>query len=139
MTLSTGPLTILSGDSAIVAFALLGGEDLASLQASATAAQIKYYTLNAVFPVDAPMGGLSQNFPNPFTESTTINYAVTSANKVTIEIYDVLGAKVSTLVEGDLSPGYYSVPFSGTGISKGVYYCKMTSGDYSRVISLVKM
>ena len=52
---------------------------------------------------------LAQNYPNPFNPSTTIQFGVPRASEVTIEIYNVLGRKVATLIEGNLVPGVHNV------------------------------
>jgi Secretion system C-terminal sorting domain len=139
MTVASGPLTIASGDSAIVAFALIAGENLASIEASAIAAQTKYEALSSVISVAPLNPGLSQNFPNPFSGTTTIGYTISGYEKVTIEVFDLLGSKVKTLVDESLSTGYYTVPFSTEGLSDGVYYCRMTSGDLVQVIKMISI
>lgn len=91
---------IPSGDSIKVAFAILAGDDLTSIQASAAAAEVKYATINSIASLPTLVPGLHRNFPNPFKQSTKINYGVTENGNVLIEVYDVLGNKVSTLVSG---------------------------------------
>lgn len=139
MMLSSGPLTILSGDSVKVAFAIIAGTDLASIQASANAAQIKYATMSSVVTLPSLVPGIYQNFPNPFKESTTINYAVTGNDKVVIELFDVVGHKIRTLVDVIQQEGEYSIDISGDGLGDGVYYCRMITGDLNEVIRLIKM
>ncbi len=139
MTLSSGPYTIPSGDSIRIAFALLAGEDLASLQASAVAAEIKYTTLNSIETPVSLIAGLSQNFPNPFSVSTTLNYTVSGNDLVKIEIFDVLGNKVRTLVNDVLSVGKYEVKFPANGLADGIYFCRMINGDLNQVVRMIKM
>ncbi len=139
MMLSSGPLTIPSGDSVKVAFAIMAGTDLASIQASASAADIKYATLNTIVPLHELIPSLSQNFPNPFKESTTIQYTVTGNNAVIIELFDVVGQKVRTLVDAVQQEGDYSINVSGNGLGDGVYYCRMITGELNQVIRLIKM
>jgi len=139
MTVSTGPLSLNAGDSIRVAFAILAGDDLASIQASAVAAQIKYETINSVIPESPVVAGLSQNFPNPFSNETTIGYGVSGYEKVTIEVFDLLGAKVKTLVNENVKAGYYEVKFSTAGLSDGVYYCRMTTGEINQVVKMISI
>jgi hypothetical protein len=73
---------------------------------------------------------LSNNYPNPFNPTTTINYEVPSTNFVTLKVYDVLGRVVETLVNGARSAGKYSVTFDGSKLSSGVYFYRMTAGSY---------
>ncbi len=135
MTVASGPHTIGSGDSVRIAFALMAGEDLGSLQASSLAAQIKYATINSLIPLEPLVPGLTQNAPNPFTEFTTIGYSVSGNNRVILEVYDVLGAKVTTLVDQVMQPGNYIARFDN--VSKGVYYCRLISGEMNAVIKMI--
>lgn len=139
MMLSSGPHTIPSGDSIKVAFAIMAGTDLASIQASASAAEIKYATLNSVVTIPLLVPWIYQNFPNPFKESTTIQYAVTGNNVVVIELFDVVGHKVRTLVDAIQQEGKYSIDIPGNGLGDGVYYCRMITGELNQVIRLIKM
>jgi len=73
---------------------------------------------------------LADNYPNPFNPSTTIGYEVPSSNYVTLKVYDVLGREVETLVNETKAPGEYSVAFDGSRLSSGVYFYRMTAGNY---------
>ncbi len=100
----------------------------------------QYNTLNSVIPVPSPpITSLSQNFPNPFSESTVIGYSVAGHEHVKIEVYDLLGAKVKTLVDETLSSGYYSVPFSNETLADGIYYCRMICGDVNQVVKMISI
>lgn len=76
---------------------------------------------------------LNQNFPNPFNPSTTIQYSIPHASKVTLKVYDVLGRVVSALVDEQKNAGAYSVEFDGKALSSGVYYYRLTSNNNSDV------
>lgn len=80
---------------------------------------------------------LSQNYPNPFNPATTINYAVPEAGLVTLKIYDILGREVRTLVNGEKSPGRYSVNFDASALASGIYIYRITAGAYSSVKKMV--
>lgn len=140
MTVSSGPHTINAGDSIKVAFALLAGDDLNSLNASAVAADIKYQTLNSVVTPVALVPGLSQNGPNPFSESTSIKYTVTENSPVTIDVFNVLGERVAVLVDGkSLSAGTYQVTFNAGALGDGVYFCRMKYRDLTQVIKMTSI
>jgi hypothetical protein len=85
---------------------------------------------------------LSQNYPNPFNPSTQINFDLPKQSPVTLEIYDMLGQKVRTLISGDMmDPGYYHVTWNGTNqyghsVSSGVYYYRIVADKFT---SLKKM
>ena len=78
---------------------------------------------------------LSNNYPNPFNPSTTIDFAVAQSGDVSVIIYDMLGREVKNLVNGFHTPNYYSINWNGmndagTSVSTGVYYYKMVSSDF---------
>ena len=73
---------------------------------------------------------LFQNFPNPFNPSTTINYSVPKQSNVTIVIYDVLGRKISALVNEEKSIGNYTVEFNASFLSSGIYFYQMKVNDF---------
>lgn len=76
---------------------------------------------------------LSQNYPNPFNPTTTINYVVANAGIVEIIIYNALGEKVHTVVNETKEPGYYSVVIDAAGFSSGIYFYRMTSGNFVKI------
>ena len=74
---------------------------------------------------------LDQNYPNPFNPSTVIEFAIPQETHVRLEVYNVIGQRVATLVDGVRRVGYYAVPFDATGLASGVYFYKFTAGDPS--------
>ena len=77
---------------------------------------------------------LSQNYPNPFNPVTTIEYGIPTRSQVTIEIFNVLGQRVRTLVNGTQSAGSYRVEWAGTddagqSVPTGVYLYRFQAGD----------
>jgi hypothetical protein len=77
---------------------------------------------------------LSQNYPNPFNPVTTIEYRIMSRRHVTIEIFNVLGQKVRTLVDETTSAGSYRIEWNGSDdagrqVSTGVYLYRFRAGD----------
>jgi len=85
---------------------------------------------------------ISQNFPNPFNPTTNIKFDVTSnvkseTSNVKLIIFDILGREVATLVNEKLSPGTYEVEFNGSNFASGVYFYKLTAGDYTETKKLV--
>ncbi len=77
--------------------------------------------------------GLSQNYPNPFNPTTMINYQIPKDTHVTISIYNVLGERVATIVDGDESAGYHQAIFNGARFASGIYFYRMTTPSFSRV------
>lgn len=80
---------------------------------------------------------LRQNYPNPFNPQTTITYDVRRQSRVKMIVYDVLGRKVATLVDGVRAPGEYSVNFDGSRLSSGVYFCRMDAGRFTATMKLM--
>lgn len=66
-----------------------------------------------------------KNFPNPFNPSTTISFTMSHIGSVKAYVYNSLGQKVSTLVDGIYSPGQYEVTWNAEGMSNGTYFCKV--------------
>jgi flagellar hook assembly protein FlgD len=89
-------------------------------------------------PVKPLHFALLQNYPNPFNPTTTIDYEIPKQERVTLEIYDVLGQKIKTLVDGVLQPGDYSAMWRGTNdagifVATGVYFYRLEAGNYTSV------
>ena len=83
---------------------------------------------------------LAQNYPNPFNPSTKIQFSIVSAQSgsasggnrqlTTLKVYDVLGREVATLVNEVKEPGTYTVQFDGSNLSSGVYFYRLSAGNY---------
>ena len=76
---------------------------------------------------------LSQNFPNPFNPITTIKFSIPQRGLVKLVVFDVLGKEVATLVNNEQTTGNYEVTFNASKLTSGVYFYKITSGDFSDV------
>jgi photosystem II stability/assembly factor-like uncharacterized protein len=74
---------------------------------------------------------LSQNYPNPFNPSTSIRYSIPKESNVKLVVYDAAGREVSLLVNGKQNAGNYSVQFNAQGLASGVYYYRVSAGNYS--------
>jgi hypothetical protein len=86
-------------------------------------------------------------YPNPFNPSTVIKYTIgevvgkrVGTSKVKLTVYDVAGREVAMLVNEEKAPGSYEATFDGSGLSSGVYVCRLTAGSYveSRRVMLIK-
>jgi len=85
-------------------------------------------TAELSLPIRAMLLG---NYPNPFNSATTINYEVSSGGKVKLEVFTLLGEKVETLVDTWQEAGYKSISWEASRVSSGVYFYKLTVGDYT--------
>lgn len=85
---------------------------------------------------------LEQNYPNPFNPITKIRYGLPNANNTTIQIYDILGRKVRTLLDENQSAGYHEVIWDahddyGNKVATGVYFYRIQVKSYSDVKKLL--
>ena len=80
---------------------------------------------------------LYQNYPNPFNPSTNIEFDVARRSFVNLSVYDVLGRRVRTLVEGWRQAGTYNVQFNASTLPSGVYFYRLNSGDFIEVKKLM--
>jgi hypothetical protein len=80
---------------------------------------------------------LSQNYPNPFISSTIISYQLPSIANVELNVYDLLGQKVTTLVKERQQPGSHEVEWNASGMKQGVYYCELKTGQSRKVMKMI--
>jgi len=80
---------------------------------------------------------LNQNYPNPFGAQTTIQFSLPSSQDVRLEIYDVLGRRVATLVDGPMAAGQHDVQFSAPTLSNGMYLYRLSTPTGSETKSMV--
>jgi hypothetical protein len=78
-------------------------------------------------------------FPNPFNPATTLKYEVPDQVKVNMAIYDILGRQVEVLVDEVKEPGNYSVRFNAYKYGSGIYFCRLTAGQHSKVQKLLML
>ena len=93
-------------------------------------------------PALPTVNSLSQNHPNPFNPSTTIQYGLVSAEQTTIAVYNVRGELVQTLVDGRLPAGWHTVEWNGRDkrgnpVASGVYLYRMRAGSFVETKKLV--
>jgi photosystem II stability/assembly factor-like uncharacterized protein len=83
---------------------------------------------------------LEQNYPNPFKESTTIDFILETPSQVVLELFSIGGEKICQLANEKKSPGKYSVPFNAKDLPTGIYYYRLQTetGISSRKMILMK-
>ncbi|MCK9408730.1 MAG: FG-GAP-like repeat-containing protein [Bacteriovoracaceae bacterium] len=103
---------------------------------------------NEVKPMLPVESRLSQNYPNPFNPTTTIQFSIATAkhsvtstteNKVTLEVFNVLGKKVSTLLDEMKAAGEYSLQWNASGFSSGIYFYRLRTKDFTETRKLLLM
>jgi hypothetical protein len=143
--IANGPLSISAHSIHRLAFAMVAADDSAGLfehADSAIAMWDKLIILNVEkqdlnhLPISY---GLSQNYPNPFNPRTIINYELPITNWVELNIYNLLGQKVATLVSEEQKAGYHQVEWKASGFSSGVYFYHLRAGDFRDVKKMVIM
>jgi photosystem II stability/assembly factor-like uncharacterized protein len=80
---------------------------------------------------------LSQNYPNPFNPVTNINFQLSASGHVTLEVFDILGKKVRTLINEERTKGDHKIEFNASEFSSGIYFYTLNSGDFSSTRKMV--
>lgn len=81
---------------------------------------------------------VANNYPNPFSGTTTIKYNVTTDSKVTVVVFDIKGQKVATLVNNELNKaGVHTVDFNAAGLQAGTYFAQITTKDSQGTVKLL--
>lgn len=80
---------------------------------------------------------LSQNYPNPFNPSTSIRYNIPNRSQIILKVYNSNGKEIAELVNEIKSPGSYEIKFNAANLSSGIYYYKLTAGDFSETKKMI--
>ncbi|MFA6618555.1 MAG: T9SS type A sorting domain-containing protein [Candidatus Neomarinimicrobiota bacterium] len=83
---------------------------------------------------------LAQNYPNPFNPVTTIHFELKNSGMTKLDIFDVTGRHVRTLLNGTVDAGAYDLRFDASALSSGIYFYRLTSGSFTDIkkMSLLK-
>jgi hypothetical protein len=76
---------------------------------------------------------LSQNYPNPFNPVSKIKYSLRHSSIVKLKVFDILGNEISTLVNTEQPAGNYEVEFNGSDLASGIYFYRLSAGEYTSV------
>ncbi len=85
---------------------------------------------------------LKQNYPNPFNPTTTIEFGIPSTSFVTLQIFDILGQEVNSLVQSELVPGTYHSQWNGADASSnpvesGIYFARINAGGAEQIVKMM--
>ncbi len=82
---------------------------------------------------------MHQNYPNPFNPVTNIRYALPKTSDVVLEVYNVLGQRVATLVNASKPAGYHVAQFDAGRMSSGVYFYRISAVEFNKVMKMIIM
>ena len=100
----------------------------------------RFMTLVKAEMVEVPVEySLAQNYPNPFNPVTTIEYTLPQIAKVKVEVYNLLGQVVEVLVDSEQDAGLQSVQWDASGATSGVYFYRLTAGEFTATKRMVLM
>jgi hypothetical protein len=98
------------------------------------------YSDEVAVEVTAPLEyTLEQNYPNPFNPSTVIKYTIPENGFVTLDVYNLLGEKVGSLVNGVQEAGRYEINFDASNLASGIYVYSLKSGSFTSVKKMLLM
>lgn len=133
-----GPFTIPINGSVKIGFAFIAGDNQTDIQASARAAQKKYDEVIQPVPL-VPADGfvLEQNFPNPASSLTTINFSISDFGNTSIVLYNTAGQQMQELINANLPKGSYSINISSTTLEAGIYLYRMKFKGKEKSLKLI--
>ncbi len=145
---SFAPVNPVNGDDCTVHLVMVGdptaGSQINGAPAGVTA---KFYHFSAEIPLISSVEDglnlttfqLNQNYPNPFNPSAKISCSVAERTNVILRVFDVLGREVAELVNTEHQAGTYNVTFDASKLSSGIYFYKLTAGNFSETKKMVLM
>ncbi len=133
----TGPFTLAIGDSIVVAFAMVAGQDLLDIQSSAQNAQIKYDLATAIKENTSSAIVSASPYPNPTNENVTLPYYLKNNTSLIFTVYDATGKLVMERLLGKINSGEHSVQISLSGLQSGLYHYRLHS-DSDQVSGIIQ-
>jgi hypothetical protein len=127
----TGPFALNAGETTEVILAVFFASDITDLEYSA-----KYLTTDGLLTsandnnIEDMSFSLSQNYPNPFNPSTTINFSISKSGFVQLDVYNLLGQRVASLVNEEKQIGNYVIKYDASSLPSGVYFYRLQSGEF---------
>jgi len=139
--ITSGPFILAPGESDTVYFAILGAESLDELKSIALQAHDKVLSLIDQYALPGRFS-LLQNYPNPFNSATRIDFALPTPGDVELKIFNVLGQKVTTLVDYYMPKRRNTIFWDGTDdrggrVATGIYLYRLTTSNYSETKKMI--
>ncbi|MFZ5434365.1 MAG: endonuclease/exonuclease/phosphatase family protein [Calditrichota bacterium] len=91
------------------------------------------------YPAATPRFEIHPAYPNPFNPTTQLSFYVPQSEHVTVNVYNIAGQLVSTLLDDRLTPGLHTVRFDGSSLSSGVYLCRLNAPGFTATQKMVLM
>ncbi|MFY0683875.1 MAG: BspA family leucine-rich repeat surface protein [Balneola sp.] len=141
---TSGELAITApayADTFFVAIQVANNENIVSLDTLEVRTSPLFTSAEEMYVELPATAELKQNYPNPFNPSTIIRYGVPQTSKVRLEVFDLLGRKVATLVNNEQkNAGWHQVNFDASHLASGIYLYRIVAGDYvkSHRMTLIK-
>ena len=148
LQVNSGPFTFAPGDTNEIVFAIIMaiGDDyldsVTELKKKVRAIREFYYTgvmtnIDSKTPTRPVRYTLSQNYPNPFNPSTTIEFSLPTSEDVQIEIYNIAGQKIETLLNERMPAGDHKMEYNARNLASGIYFYKIQAGHFQDVKKMV--
>ncbi len=118
-------------------YARVRSENVAGFSEFSTILEFSVNELGVEKVVEIRDYDLHQNYPNPFNPSTTIEFDIPVQSDVSIQIYNMLGMEVATLLNRPVAAGRHSVLWNAAGMPSGTYFCRFKAGPYVEVRRLL--
>jgi len=151
LLVNCGPFQMAAGDTQDIIYAYVLGrgndvlEGISALRQNAQVAMeyIRNPMITGINNTELPFikhFSLSQNYPNPFNSETVISFRLEKSDQISLELFDVLGKKISTLIKADLASGEYRYRIKMTQLPSGIYYYRLSGleGSIIKKMMLIK-
>ncbi len=131
--LGSGSVQLQPQEMRTVYMAIAVGTDEASMLANMGLAEDHYGVITAVDePISKSMNyKLAQNYPNPFNPSTVISFSIPQRESVTLDVYNLLGQKVTSILNKEMGSGSYDIHFDASNLSAGIYFYTLRAGSFT--------
>jgi hypothetical protein len=118
--------TVTFSETEVSNFVILTGEQVTGIETGEVSLEIEGFTLE-------------QNYPNPFNPETTINFELKNNAQVVLNVYNVLGQRVVTLLNENMDAGTHSVNFDAQSLPTGIYFYELKVDEKSKVMKMSLM